>query len=122
MTTTREGVSALDLWTRWALPHTPENLVESAELLGLIKQQTNQVKDKRTQQSGKPTLPPRDPDGKFLKFCELTRSSCFQHQFVWLPFSRTLVCKGGQLFVLSCTWEHEIRVFEPELRCCVTLA
>ena len=47
---------------------------------------------------------------------------CFQHQFVWLPFSRTLVCKGGQLFVLSCTWEHEIRVFEPELRCCVTLA
>ena len=73
MTTTREGVSALDPWTRWALPHTPENLVESAELLGLIKQQTNQVKDKRTQQSGKPTLPPRDPDGKFLKFCELTR-------------------------------------------------
>ena len=36
-------------------------------------------------------------------------SSCFQHQFVWLPFSRTLVCKGGQLFVLSCTWEHESR-------------
>ena len=36
MTTTREGVSALDPWTRWALPHTPENLVESAELLGLI--------------------------------------------------------------------------------------
>ena len=52
----------------------------------------------------------------------LKSSSCFQHQFVWLPFSRTLVCKGGQLFVLSCTWEHEIRVFEPELRCCVTLA
>ena len=52
----------------------------------------------------------------------LQSSSCFQHQFVWLPFSRTLVCKGGQLFVLSCTWEHEIRVFEPELRCCVTLA
>ena len=52
----------------------------------------------------------------------LQRSPCFQHQFVWLPFSRTLVCKGGQLFVLSCTWEHEIRVFEPELRCCVTLA
>ena len=49
-------------------------------------------------------------------------SSCFQHQFVWLLFSRTLVCKGGQLFVLSCTWEHEIRVFEPELRCCVMLA
>ena len=48
--------------------------------------------------------------------------SCFQHQFVSLPFSRTLVCKGGQLFVLSCTWEHEIRVFEPELRCCVTVA
>ena len=52
----------------------------------------------------------------------LQSSSCFQHPFVWLPFSRTLVCKGGQLFVLSCTWEHEIRVFEPELRCCVTLA
>ena len=52
----------------------------------------------------------------------LQSSSCFQHQFVWLPFSRTLVCKGGQLFVLSCTWEHEIRIFEPELRCCVTLA
>ena len=52
----------------------------------------------------------------------LQSSSCFQHQFVWLPFSRTLVCKGGQLFVLSCTWEHEIRVLEPELRCCVTLA
>ena len=52
----------------------------------------------------------------------LQSSSCFQHQFMWLPFSRTLVCKGGQLFVLSCRWEHEIRVFEPELRCCVTLA
>ena len=52
----------------------------------------------------------------------LHSSSCFQHQFVWLPFCRTLVCKGGQLFVLSCTWEHEIRVFELELRCCVTLA
>ena len=52
----------------------------------------------------------------------LQSSSCFQHQFVWLPFSRTLVCKGGQLFVLSCTWEHEIRVVEPELRCCVMLA
>ena len=52
----------------------------------------------------------------------LQSSPCLQHQFVWLPFSRTLVCKGGQLFVLSCTWEHEIRVFEPELRCCVTLA
>ena len=52
----------------------------------------------------------------------LQNSSCFQHQFVWLPFSRTLVCQGGQLFVLSCTWEHEIRVFEPELRCCATLA
>ena len=47
--------------------------MESAELLSLIKQQTNQVKDKRTQQSSKPTLPPRDPDGKFLKFCELTQ-------------------------------------------------
>ena len=33
----------------------------------------------------------------------LQSSSCFQHQFVWLPFSRTLVCKGGKLFVLSCT-------------------
>ena len=27
----------------------------------------------------------------------LQSSSCFQHQFVWFPFSRTLVCKGGQL-------------------------
>ena len=52
----------------------------------------------------------------------LQSSSCFQHQFVWLPFSRAFVCKGGQLCVLSCTWEHEIRVFEPELRYCVTLA
>ena len=51
----------------------------------------------------------------------LQSSSCFQHQFVWLPFSRTLVCKGG-LFVLSCTWEHESRVFEASLRCCVTHA
>ena len=52
----------------------------------------------------------------------LQSSSCFRHQFVWLPFSRTLVCKGGQQFVLLCSWEHEIRVFEPEPRCCVTLA
>ena len=29
----------------------------------------------------------------------LQSSSCFQQQFVWLHFSRTLVCKGG-LFVL----------------------
>ena len=29
----------------------------------------------------------------------LQSSSCFQHQFVWLLFSQTLVCKGG-LFVL----------------------
>ena len=28
----------------------------------------------------------------------LQSSSCFQHQFVWLPFSRTLVCKGGCSF------------------------
>ena len=48
----------------------------------------------------------------------LQSSPCFQHQFVWLPFPRTLVCEGGQLFVLSCTWEHGIRVFELELRCC----
>ena len=27
----------------------------------------------------------------------LQSSSCFQHQFVWLPFSRTLVCKGGYM-------------------------
>ena len=51
----------------------------------------------------------------------LQSSPCFQHQFVWLPFSRTLVCKGGYLF-FSCTWEHESRVFEPVLRCCVTHA
>ena len=28
----------------------------------------------------------------------LQSSSCFQHQLVWLPFSRTLVCKGGCSF------------------------
>ena len=28
----------------------------------------------------------------------LQSSPCFQHQFVWLPFSRTLVCKGGCSF------------------------
>ena len=42
-------------------------------------------------------------------------SPCFQHQFVSLPFSRTLVCKVGVLF-------HESRFFEPVLRCCVTRA
>ena len=49
----------------------------------------------------------------------LQSSPCFQHQFVWLPFSRTPVCKG---VFFSCTWEHESRVFEPVLRCCVTRA
>ena len=28
----------------------------------------------------------------------LQSSPCFQHQLVWLPFSRTLVCKGGCSF------------------------
>ena len=28
----------------------------------------------------------------------LQSSPCFQHQFVWLPFSRTLVCNGGCSF------------------------
>ena len=28
----------------------------------------------------------------------LQSSSCFQHLLVWLPFSRTLVCKGGCSF------------------------
>ena len=28
----------------------------------------------------------------------LQSSPCFQHQFVWLPFSRTLVCKVGCSF------------------------
>ena len=28
----------------------------------------------------------------------LQGSTCFQHQLVWLPFSRTLVCKGGCSF------------------------
>ena len=46
MTTTRDDVSALYPWTRWALPHTPQNLVELTEFLGLIKPQINQVKDK----------------------------------------------------------------------------
>ena len=50
----------------------------------------------------------------------LQSSPCFQHQFVWIPFSRTLVCKGGCVF--SCTREHESRVFELVLRCCVTRA
>ena len=31
MTSKRVGVSALDPWTWWALPHTPESLVDSAE-------------------------------------------------------------------------------------------
>ena len=49
----------------------------------------------------------------------LQSSPCFQHQFVWLPFSRTLVCKGLCSFHVR---EHESRVFEPVLRCCVTRA
>ena len=28
----------------------------------------------------------------------LQSSPCFQYQFVWLPFSQTLVCKGGSSF------------------------
>ena len=48
----------------------------------------------------------------------LQSSPCFQHQFVWLLFSRTLVCKGGCSFHVH--GEHEIRVFEPVLRCRVT--
>ena len=50
----------------------------------------------------------------------LQSSPCFQHQFVWLPFSRTPCLQGWVFF--SCTWEHESRVFEPVLRCCVTRA
>ena len=52
----------------------------------------------------------------------LQSSSCFQHHFVWLLFLEPLFARVGNLFVLSCTWEHEIRVFELVLRCCVTLA
>ena len=50
----------------------------------------------------------------------LQSSPCFQHQFVWLLFSRTLVCKGGCSFHVH--GEHESRVFEPVLRCRVTRA
>ena len=46
----------------------------------------------------------------------LQSSSCFQHQFVWLPFSRTLVCKGG-LFVLF----MYMGARESCLRACATL-
>ena len=48
----------------------------------------------------------------------LQSSPCFQHQFTWLPFSRTLVCKGGCSFHVH--GKHESRVFELVLRCCVT--
>ena len=46
----------------------------------------------------------------------LQSSPCFQHQFVWLPFSRTLVCKGG-LFVLF----MYMGARESCLRACATL-
>ena len=45
----------------------------------------------------------------------LQSSPCFQHQFVWLPFSRTLVCKGGCFFFMY----TEAR--ESCLRACATL-
>ena len=52
----------------------------------------------------------------------LQSSPCFQHQFVWLFFFlEPLFARVGYLF-FSCTWEHESRVFEPALRCCVTHA
>ena len=52
----------------------------------------------------------------------LQSSPCFQHQFVWLLFFlEPLLARVGYLF-FSCTWEHESRVFEPALRCCVTHA
>ena len=44
----------------------------------------------------------------------LQGSSCFQHQFVWLPFSRTLVCKVGALFMY-------MGARESCLRACATL-
>ena len=46
----------------------------------------------------------------------LQSSPCFQHQFVWLPFSRTLDCKGG-LFVLF----MYMGARESCLRACATL-
>ena len=46
----------------------------------------------------------------------LQSSPCFQHQFVWLPFSQTLVCKGG-LFVLL----MYMGARESCLRACATL-
>ena len=49
----------------------------------------------------------------------LQSSPCFQHQFVASFFSNP--CLQGWVF-FSCTWEHESRVFEPVLRCCVTRA
>ena len=44
----------------------------------------------------------------------LQSSLCFQHQFVWLPFSRTLVCKGGCSFMY-------MGARESCLRACATL-
>ena len=44
----------------------------------------------------------------------LQSSSCFQHQFVWLPFSRTLVRKGG--FICSFHVHGSTRVVSSSLR------
>ena len=46
----------------------------------------------------------------------LQSSSCFKHQFVWLPFSRTLVCKGW------CSFHVHGSTRVVVLRCCVTRA
>ena len=50
----------------------------------------------------------------------LQSSPCFQHQFVWAPFFSNPCLQGWVFF--SCTWEHESRVFELVLRCCVPRA
>ena len=47
----------------------------------------------------------------------LQSSSCFQHQLVWLPFSRTLVCKGGCSFHVH----GSTRVVSSSL-CCVAVS
>ena len=44
----------------------------------------------------------------------LQSSECFQHQFVWLPCSRTLVCKGG--FICSFHVHGSTRVVPSSLR------
>ena len=46
--------------------------------------------------------------------------SMFSASVCVAPFFSNLCLQGWVFF--SCTWEHESRVFEPALRCCVTRA